>query len=176
MRSIHATMIGVLLLLCGIFCLFSPVESSSVIPYLIGIALVATGIGKIFRWADEKRYFGQSRWNLAGAIISLLFGVLIIMSPALQLSMGASMIVLIGCWITMMGILRIVHAFKLRKIDAAYVDGWPWDGRRADWINDVVLREYTSLLRTDGMVLVKKKKLSFSLSLEYSRGRFFILM
>lgn len=122
MRSIHATMIGVLLLLCGIFCLFSPVESSSVIPYLIGIALVATGIGKIFRWADEKRYFGQSRWNLAGAIISLLFGVLIIMSPALQLSMGASMIVLIGCCITMMGILRIVHAFKLRKIDAAYVD------------------------------------------------------
>ena len=42
-------------------------------------------------------------------------------SPTLQLSMGTTVVVLIGCWITIMGILRIVHAFQLRKV-TAYVD------------------------------------------------------
>ena len=115
------TLIGVLLVIGGIYCLFSPVATSTVIPYVIGLALIVTGIGKILRRADEKRFYGESRWSLAGAIVSLFFGIVLAMSPALQLSMGASIVMLIGCWITIMGILRIIHAFRLRKV-TGYTD------------------------------------------------------
>ena len=107
-RAFWPILLGIMLIVSGIFCLFSPVSSSTVIPYMIGIALTATGIGKLIRRADERRFYGQSSWSFAG-------------SPTLQLSMGTTVVVLIGCWITIMGILRIVHAFQLRKV-TAYVD------------------------------------------------------
>ena len=88
---------------------------------MIGIALTATGIGKLLRRADERRFYGQSRWSLAGTVVSLFFGVLLILSPALQISMGTTVVVLTGCWITIMGLLRIVHAFQLRTI-TSFVD------------------------------------------------------
>ena len=123
MRKINlwTTLLGVLLIMSGIFCLLSPVETSTIIPYVIGIALTVTGIGKVMRWADERKYYGQSRWSLAGAVVTLAFGILLVLSPTLQLSMGASVIMLIGCWITIMGILRIIHAFRLRKVNT-YID------------------------------------------------------
>ena len=101
-RAFWPTLLGIMLILSGIFCLFSPVSSSTVIPYMIGIALTATGIGKLIRRADERRFYGQSSWSFAGAVVT-------------------TVVVLIGCWITIMGILRIVHAFQLRKV-TAYVD------------------------------------------------------
>ena len=67
-RAFWPTLLGVMLILSGIFCLFSPVTSSTVIPYMIGIALTATGIGKLMRRADERRFYGQSSWSLAGAL------------------------------------------------------------------------------------------------------------
>ena len=114
---------GILLIVGGVISLFSPVETSTVIPYIIGLALSAAGVGKIFRWADEKRFYGRSRWSLAGAVICLAFGLILVFSPAFQLSMGASMIMLIGCWILVMGILRIVHAFRLKQMDGYDVWG-----------------------------------------------------
>ena len=120
-RAFWPTLLGIMLILSGIFCLFSPVTSSTVIPYMIGIALTATGIGKLMRRADERQFYGQSSWSLAGAVVSLIFGILLIASPTLQLSMGTTVVVLIGCWVTIMGILRIIHAFGLRKV-TAYVD------------------------------------------------------
>ena len=120
-RAFWPTLLGIMLVLSGIFCLFSPVSSSTVIHDMSGSALTATGIGKLMRRADDRRFYRQSSWSLAGAAVSLIFGILLMVSPTLQLSMGTTMIVLIGCWITIMGILRIIHAFQLRKV-TAYVD------------------------------------------------------
>ena len=48
-RAFWPTTLGIMLILSGIFCLFFPVVSSTVIPYMIGIALTAIGIGKLLR-------------------------------------------------------------------------------------------------------------------------------
>ena len=98
--SLLPTLIGILLVIAGINSLFSPVATSNMIPYMLGLVLIATGIGKILRRADERRYYGESGWKLAGDIASLVFGIVLVMSPVLQLSMGASVIMLIGGWIT----------------------------------------------------------------------------
>ena len=123
-RAFWPTLLGIMLILSGIFCLFSPVSSSTVIPYMIGIALTATGIGKLIRRADERRFYGQSSWSFAGAVVSLIFGILLMVSPTLQLSMGTTVVVLIGCWITIMGILRIVHAFHVDIFGRPVSNDW----------------------------------------------------
>ena len=150
-RAFWPTLLGIMLILSGIFCLFSPVSSSTVIPYMIGIALTATGIGKLIRRADERRFYGQSSWSFAGAVVSLIFGILLMVSPTLQLSMGTTVVVLIGCWITIMGILRIVHAFHPECPSSVHRS---WHDRCIGGSFDAVMRKYAAFLWTALMVLV----------------------
>jgi uncharacterized membrane protein HdeD (DUF308 family) len=123
---VFSIILGVLLILAGIYSILSPVKTSTIIPYFIGILLFMYGIGKAVRWSDERRMYGQSCWSLAGAIATVLFGIILVISPVLRLSMGAAVVVIIGCWIFVMGILRVIHAFRLRKL-SRYTDiyGYP---------------------------------------------------
>ena len=120
-RNYFPNILGIILIIAGIFCIFSPVASSALIPYMVGLGLAVTGIGKIFRWAKERHYYRHSGWNLAGAVASLLAGILLAVSPSLQLSVNFTVVMLIGCWIMVMGILRIIHAFQLKSVQG-YMD------------------------------------------------------
>ena len=67
-------------------------------------------------WFDIRDSVRQSAWVLASAVVSLIFGLMLAFSPALQMSVGVLVILLTGWWILALGIIRIVHAFHLRKI------------------------------------------------------------
>ncbi len=121
---------GIILIAAGVFSIFSPVETSAFIPSLIGVSLIVDGIGKLIKWSDEKRFYGQSRYGLAGGIVSTLFGLFLLFSPALRLTMGAAVIMVLGGWIASMGALRIVQSLRLRKM-SDYIDpfGYPAGNR-----------------------------------------------
>ena len=131
-----AALLGVLLIISGISSLLSPVGASSVIPYIAGLVLIVIGAGKILIWMDERRFYSESRWNIAGAVASLLFGIVLVISPSLQISIGAAAVMLLGGCIMVFGTLRIVHAFRLRKMDRS-ADTF---GQmiRADWHIDLM--------------------------------------
>ena len=48
--------------------------------------------------------------------MSLIFGLMLMFSPVLQMSIGVVVILLTGWWILALGIIRIVHAFHLLNI------------------------------------------------------------
>ena len=50
------------------------------------------------------------------AVVSLIFGLMLMFSPVLQMSIGVVVILLTGWWILALGIIRIVHAFHLLNI------------------------------------------------------------
>ena len=108
--------LGILMILAGITCFFTPIETSSVIPFIFGLAMVIDGIGRIIAWFSIREYAPQSGWVLASSIISLVFGLMLVTSPMLQLSVGVFVVLLTGWWILALGIIRIVHAFHLLKI------------------------------------------------------------
>ena len=87
-----------------------------VIPFIFGLAMVIDGIGRIIAWFSIREYAPQSGWVLASSIISLVFGLMLVTSPMLQLSVGVFVVLLTGWWILALGIIRIVHAFHLLKI------------------------------------------------------------
>ena len=99
-RKTLFVILGILMILAGITCFFTPVETSSVIPFIFGLAMVIDGIGRIIAWFSIREYAPQSGWVLASSIISLVFGLML----------------LTGWWILALGIIRIVHAFHLLKI------------------------------------------------------------
>ena len=115
-RKTLFVILGILMILAGITCFFTPIETSSAIPFIFGLAMVIDGIGRIIAWFSIREYAPQSGWVLASSIISLVFGLMLVTSPMLQLSVGVFVVLLTGWWILALGIIRIVHAFHLLKI------------------------------------------------------------
>ena len=104
------------MIIAGISCFFTPVETSSVIPFIFGLAMGMDGIGRIISWFSIREYAPQSGWVLASSVISLIFGLMLTTSPALRMSVGVFVVLLTGWWILALGVIRIVHAFHLLKI------------------------------------------------------------
>ena len=102
-RKVLSVFFGMLMIIVGVYCFFTPVETSAVIPFVLGIVMIGDGIGRIVTWFDIQGVVRQSAWVLASAVVSLIFG-------------GVLVILLTGWWILALGIIRIVHAFHLRKI------------------------------------------------------------
>ena len=115
-RKTLFVILGILMILAGITCFFTPVETSSVIPFIFGLAMVIDGIGRIIAWFSIREYAPQSGWVFASSVISLIFGLMLTTSPMLQMSVGVFVVLLTGWWILALGIIRIVHAFHLLKL------------------------------------------------------------
>ena len=121
-RKTLFVILGILMILAGITCFFTPVETSSVIPFIFGLAMVIDGIGRIIAWFSIREYAPQSGWVLASSVISLIFGLMLTTSPMLQMSVGVFVVLLTGWWILALGIIWIVHAFHLLKIKRESLD------------------------------------------------------
>ena len=115
-RKTLFVILGILMILAGITCFFTPIETSSVIPFIFGLAMVIDGIGRIIAWFSIREYAPQSGWVLASSIISLVFGLMLTTSPMLQVSVGVFVVLMTGWWILALGVIRIVHAFHLLKL------------------------------------------------------------
>ena len=96
-RKVVPVILGVLMIMAGVYCFFTPVETSTIIPFVLGIATIVD----------------------VSAVVSLVFGLLLAFSPVLQMSVGVFVIMLTGWWILALGIIRIVHAFHLLRIKRA---------------------------------------------------------
>ena len=114
-RKTRFVILGVLMILAGITCFFTPVETSSVIPFLFGLAMAIDGIGRSIAWFSIREYAPQRGWVLASSVILLIFGLMLTASPMLQKSIGVFVVLLTGWWILALGIIRIIHAFHLLK-------------------------------------------------------------
>ena len=74
------------MIIAGVYCFFTPVETSAVIPFVLGIVMIGDGIGRIATWFDIRDIVRQSAWVLVSAVVSLIFGLMLVLSPVLQMS------------------------------------------------------------------------------------------
>ncbi len=75
-------MMGVIFAAVGIFTLVRPDVILSILPIVLGIALVLAGLSKLQR-AFQLKGFGFSRWTsvLAAGILTSLLGVVLLVNP-----------------------------------------------------------------------------------------------
>ena len=106
--------LGVLMLIGGVYCLLTPIATYSVLSWLIGLAMVVEGVGSVVSWNGRRKLGFADGWTLAGAIVSIILGVFLLGSFAAQFAVDLFIAYLIAVWLVIGGVSRIVASLKLR--------------------------------------------------------------
>ena len=91
----------------------SPVNAVWILAVLIGVSFLFRGMGALFAGIESKEGRG---WNIFGGNVMLIGGVVIISVPGLSL---ATLAIVTGAWLVVIGIFEIVGAFRLRSLAKA---------------------------------------------------------
>ena len=113
--KIITIVLGALMLIGGVYCMFAPIETYASLSWLIGAAMIAEGIASIITWNDRRRYGLADGWTLAGAIVSIVLGVFLIGSYAARFAVDLFIAYMIAIWLVVGGIARIVAAINIRN-------------------------------------------------------------
>lgn len=111
---------GIVSILGGLFILGNPVVagliSGSFLAYLVGIAIIVSGLMMIFAGRDKDGVRQWSVWSLIMGILYLLFGLFVITHPVATM---ATLTWLFSIWAIVAGVIAIVMAFQLRGLAAS---------------------------------------------------------
>lgn len=114
-RRIIAGIVGVLLILGGAYCMMTPGLTYMSLGFFVGFSMLADGIARTVNWFAIRDTHRTSGWVLASGIISLIFGLMILGSAGLQLSVDIFLAYAAAFWIVILGGMRIAHAIMFRN-------------------------------------------------------------
>lgn len=115
--------IGILLVIVGFFCLFTPGLTLLSVGWLLGLMLVLAGISIIVDYFVLRKAFPYSGWNLFLGIVTLVMGGILLINQGAQMVTDVIAIYMLGVWLLVMGIVRVVEAIQMRKTPGS---GWGW--------------------------------------------------
>ena len=107
--------LGALLLLGGLYCMFAPVATYSALGWLIGLSMIVEGVGDIVMWNNWRKEGFSNGWMLAGGIVSIVFGVFLLGSSVAQFAVDLFIAYLIAIWLVIGGIAAITVGPLLQK-------------------------------------------------------------
>lgn len=113
--KVLAIIFGILMVIGGISCMFTPVVTTLAIGYIVGFSMIFDAIGRFMEWFDLRKTQEADGFMLAGAILSMIFGFFILNSAILQLGIDAFIVYYIAIWLILHGIITVLHALKLHK-------------------------------------------------------------
>lgn len=117
MKKMLVIFLGILLVVGGVFCLMQPISTFLTTGYIIGAFMFCDAIANIVAWFDAKKYVNISGWYLFEAIMSLVFGVIIILNIRMQFAVDMAIVYLVCVWMIFAAISRITLAMKIKKIN-----------------------------------------------------------
>jgi uncharacterized membrane protein HdeD (DUF308 family) len=78
-KMILELLAGLLYAVAGVICIMNPILASAVLTLMIGVAFIVTGIFRILAGFDLRPATGWG-WVVAGGVMTVLLGILIIIS------------------------------------------------------------------------------------------------
>lgn len=126
--KIVGVIVGVLMIISGIYCLFAPELTYLGIGYVIGVSMLLDAIGRIYAWWQYRKAGAADGWMLAGAVLSAVFGFILIGNGAAQLSVDVFIAYMAAIWILAHAIIAIIRSFRARKLHKEL--NTRWIGRR----------------------------------------------
>lgn len=109
--SVLFIILGILMMMCGFSCLFTPLLTFMSAGYFIVILVLVYGVFGIVRAIANKK-FGV---NFAFSILSVIFGAVVLFFPSLMLLSDSVLLYLTAAWFILMGIVTIYAAVMLKK-------------------------------------------------------------
>ena len=134
-RKIFVMLLGCLLLVCGIRSLVTPLSTFFAMGYVIGVLIFCDAIANIVAWFDAKKYVDVSGWYLVSAIISAIFGVIVMVNGAMQFAVDMALVYIVCAWIIVLAIARISLAIRIKKVNNVLPDGF----KNSRWIGLIII-------------------------------------
>ena len=132
-KKVLLFILGLLVMFGGVFCVARPLAVDMAMIWIMGFVMFFYAIENIVTYKERKRMGIADGWNLAGAILGLICGLVIIISGTAKLIVGEMLIYILFIWMIISGIITLIGAFNLRKfkntgepaIDS-FTGNWGW--------------------------------------------------
>lgn len=118
MRAISVIM-GVLFVGVGIYSLINMKAAFISLAFVLGLVMIAYGIGQIISWFSARKEKAMSAWVLGEGVLTLLIGALVCFYP---FQTDFIIAIWFAAWLTVSGIMRVVGAIQTKK----NYPGSPW--------------------------------------------------
>ena len=106
--------IGIIMALLGMYVCFNPIPSLVALALYIGIAFIIAGLGYII-----TSFSFQSGWELLVGLLDVFIGLILVANIGIT---AATLPVILAVWSLAVGIIQIVGAFRLHKLEMP----WTW--------------------------------------------------
>lgn len=113
--KIITIVMGILLAVGGVYCMMTPAATYAALGWVIGFSMLVEGIGSVVTWSSLRRLGLANGWTLAAAIISIVLGIFLLSSYALQYAVDMYIAYMIAIWLVFAGVSRIVIAAAMRS-------------------------------------------------------------
>ena len=113
--KVFTVIFGILMIATGISCLFKPVYTSLLLGYALGLSMVFDAVGGFINWHGAKKEGSADGWMLVSAILSAVFGGIVLSNIIVQTGVTLFIIYSFAVWLLCRGILDIVIAFRIRR-------------------------------------------------------------
>lgn len=118
--KIFTIVLGIIMTICGISCVCTPVLTFMETGYFLVILLCVYGIAAIVRAIMDKE-FGMP---FLFGILSLILAIVIMVVPGLKLMTDGMLVYIMAVWFLLQGAVNIFISFKQKKIPDN--KGWIW--------------------------------------------------
>ena len=122
MKKAIGIVLGILMCIGGIYCLFAPVVTYSTVSIIMAITMIESAIGYFFIWNLGRKAGKANAWMLVQAIISLVAGILLLANDGLKIIMDTMILGMVSGYMIIVGVISIINAFKVKKV--AEGKGW----------------------------------------------------
>lgn len=119
--KIFTIILGVIMAICGISCVCTPVITFMEAGYFLVILLLVYGIAAVVRAIMDKEYGLPFLFGL----LSLILAIVIMVVPGLKLMTEGMLVYIMAVWFLLQGIVGIFMSLKQKKI--ADNKGWIWN-------------------------------------------------
>lgn len=105
-------LVGILLLVLGIVCLFNPIAAANNITRMVGLLLIVAGVILMFQWVASRRYVPEPGLLFFSAFMQILLGLMLIFTTESILSIIA---VILSFWILFEGVSIIMESIDFNQ-------------------------------------------------------------
>ena len=116
--GVLSVILGVLLVIGGFSCMFTPLATFLSTGYYLGIMMLVYGVAGIVRAASHKA--DALEWVLN--ILAVAVGLVALFRPGSTLIFDRMILIIIACWFVVQGLINIMISFRLKPVKK----GWYW--------------------------------------------------
>lgn len=111
--------LGILLMLGGLSCLFTPVAAFLATGYFVGVLFLVYGIAGLVKAFQRKSH----ALEVVISILAIAVGVLSVMRPGSALAFDRILLLLIAAWFIIQGIITLSVSLRLKAVKMRWVLG-----------------------------------------------------